>query len=151
MANITRASLICFIFYSVHIQYSNYLFLLNIYILIKLKQDKCNIYELVPIHTDSSASIITPATLYLDIESAASNYVESDNDDDVTDDDLLVISPEDSKYISIFQNDDENFYEEIMSVEGVVELNNWNIQQLRAHTKDNPIVKFSTRICTMNV
>ena len=82
-------------------QYSNYTFLFNYKLQLQLNQDECNKDE--TIHDDSSTSTLTPATLYFDIESDATDYVESedDYDDDSTDDDLLVMSPEEKKIVSI--------------------------------------------------
>lgn len=61
---------------------------------------------------------ISPSTIYYDIESDLSDYVESD-------DDLVeMISEEkhDTKYLANFQNSSEEFDEHIMIVDSVNEL-----------------------------
>ena len=65
--------------------------------------------------------------MFYNTDSDSSDYSESDEDDDgdVTDEDLLEISSEekhDTKYLAIFQNKNEEFDEQIMSLDDSNEL-----------------------------
>ena len=70
---------------------------------------------------------------YCDIESDSSDYSNTDESEDEmsTDDDLLCMTEEekqDTKYLAIFQNNSDEFDEQIMSVENQEQLKNLNYQ-----------------------
>ena len=84
--------------------------------------------------TDKMAGIMnhTPISLsntYYNIDSDSSDYSDYDDDDsddgDVTEEDLTEMTPEeinDAKYLAIFQNNSEDFDEQIMSTENFNQL-----------------------------
>ena len=74
-----------------------------------------------------NTNIVSPPTLFFDITSDSSDYEETDyeDDDDSFDDDLPLMTPEEKeevKYLAIFENNSEDFDEQIMSVDSVNEL-----------------------------
>ena len=85
--------------------------------------------EVIHINDNTITLTIPPITDYCDIESDSTDYVETEDDSDeiAIDDDLLSMSPEeklDTKYLAIFQNKSQEFYEQIISVESVTALKN---------------------------
>ena len=76
---------------------------------------------------EMNTHVVTPEeTQYCDIESDTSSYIdESDTEGEDTDEDLREMSTEekeDAKYLSIFENEYNDFDEKVMSVEITEEL-----------------------------
>ena len=73
--------------------------------------------------TKDIANTITPLTLYYDIESDSTDYVETDDEDNgSTDDETIMMTSEerdDVKYLSIFDNNEDDFDEQVMTVKNV--------------------------------
>ena len=73
--------------------------------------------------TKDTANTITPLTLYYDIESDSTDYVETDDEDNgSTDDETIMMTSEerdDVKYLSIFDNNEDDFDEQVMTVKNV--------------------------------
>ena len=72
--------------------------------------------EVIHINDNTITLTIPPITDYCDIESDSTNYVETENDlDEIAADEILLsISPKenhDIKYLAIFQNNREEFYD----------------------------------------
>ena len=76
---------------------------------------------------------ISPNAVFFNIESDSSDYSDTDEseDDMLTDDDLLCMTEKEkleTKYLAIFQNNSDEFNEQVISVENQEELKNWNCQ-----------------------
>lgn len=79
----------------------------------------------------SSDDITNPIPSYFNIVSDSSDYSVTDDteDDQDTDDDLLCMTEEeklDTKYLAIFQNNSEEFDEQVINVENQEALKKWN-------------------------
>ena len=74
-----------------------------------------------------NATPSSSSPMFYNIDSDSSDYRESDYDDegDVTDEDLFEMNTDkkhDAKYLAIFQNNNEEFDEQIMSLDDSNEL-----------------------------
>ena len=78
------------------------------------------------------ANAITPPTHYFNIESDSTDYVETDDEPiSSTDDEKIVMSCEEKdevKYLSIFDHNEDDFDEKVMTVENVAALKNTSKQ-----------------------